>query len=46
MSPIDRRRRIAHIVTKVFSLSGLRPGQQAVIDAVLAGHAHPRNHAD
>ena len=37
MSPTDRRRRIAHIVTTVFGLSGLRPGQQAVIDAVLAG---------
>jgi ATP-dependent DNA helicase RecQ len=37
MRPTDRRRRIAHIVTKVFGLSGLRPGQQAVIDAVLAG---------
>jgi ATP-dependent DNA helicase RecQ len=37
MSPADRRRRIAHIVTKVFGLPGLRPGQQAVIDAVLAG---------
>jgi hypothetical protein len=37
MSPTARRRRIAHIVTKVFGLSGLRPGQQAVIDAVLAG---------
>ena len=37
MNPTDRRRRIAHIVTKVFGLSGLRPGQQAVIDAVLAG---------
>lgn len=37
MSPTDRRRRIAHIVRKVFGLSALRPGQQAVIDAVLAG---------
>jgi ATP-dependent DNA helicase RecQ len=37
MSPTDRRRRIAHVVTKVFGVSGLRPGQQAVIDAVLAG---------
>ena len=37
MSATDRRRRIAHIVKKVFGLSGLRPGQQAVIDAVLAG---------
>lgn len=37
MSASDTRRRIAHIVEKVFGLSGLRPGQQAVIDAVLAG---------
>ena len=37
MNPADKRRRIAHVVTKVFGLSGLRPGQQAVIDAVLAG---------
>ena len=37
MSPTDRRRRIEHIVTKVFGLASLRPGQQAVIDAVLAG---------
>ena len=37
MSATDRQRRIAHIVTKVFGLAGLRPGQQAVIDAVLAG---------
>jgi hypothetical protein len=36
-SPTDRRRRITHIMTRVFGLSGLRPGQQAVIDAVLAG---------
>jgi len=36
MSPTDSRRRIAHIVTTVFGLSGLRPGQQAVIEAVLA----------
>lgn len=37
MSSTARRRRIAHVVTKVFGLPGLRPGQQAVIDAVLAG---------
>ena len=37
MSPIDRRRQIPRIVTKVFGLSSLRPGQRAVIDAVLAG---------
>ena len=37
MNRTDKRRRIAHVVTKVFGLSGLRPGQQAVIDAVLAG---------
>lgn len=37
MSSTDRRRRIAHVVRKVFGLSALRPGQQAVIDAVLAG---------
>jgi ATP-dependent DNA helicase RecQ len=37
MSGIDRRRQIAQIVTKVFGLAGLRPGQQAVIEAVLAG---------
>jgi hypothetical protein len=37
VSATARRRRIAHIVTKVFALSGLRPGQQAVIEAVLAG---------
>jgi ATP-dependent DNA helicase RecQ len=37
MRPLDRQRRIAQIVTNVFGLPGLRPGQQAVIDAVLAG---------
>jgi ATP-dependent DNA helicase RecQ len=37
VKPTDRQRRIAQIVTKVFGLSSLRPGQQAVIDAVLAG---------
>ena len=37
MNRTDKRRRIAHVVAKVFGLSGLRPGQQAVIDAVLAG---------
>jgi hypothetical protein len=37
MTPTDRRWRIARIVTKLFGRSGLRPGQQAVIDAVLAG---------
>jgi ATP-dependent DNA helicase RecQ len=33
----DRRRQISRILTKVFGLSSLRPGQQAVIDSVLAG---------
>jgi ATP-dependent DNA helicase RecQ len=37
MRPNHRQRQIAQIVTKVFGLSSLRPGQQAVIDAVLAG---------
>jgi ATP-dependent DNA helicase RecQ len=37
MNPTLRRRRIAQILTKVFGLAGLRPGQQAVIEAVLAG---------
>ena len=37
MNRTDKRRRIARIVTKLFGLAGLRPGQQAVIDAVLAG---------
>ena len=31
------RSRVAAVVRKVFGLSSLRPGQQAVIDAVLAG---------
>jgi ATP-dependent DNA helicase RecQ len=37
MSRTDRRRQIPGILRKVFGLSTLRPGQQAVIDAVLAG---------
>jgi ATP-dependent DNA helicase RecQ len=37
MTAVEQRRRVARIVTKVFGLPGLRPGQQAVIDAVLAG---------
>jgi ATP-dependent DNA helicase RecQ len=32
-----RARQIHRIVTKIFGLSGLRPGQQAVIEAILAG---------
>jgi ATP-dependent DNA helicase RecQ len=35
--PRPTTRQVANVVTKVFGLSSLRPGQQAVIDAVLAG---------
>jgi ATP-dependent DNA helicase RecQ len=34
--PDDHRRRVTNVVRHVFGLSELRPGQQAVIDAVLA----------
>jgi ATP-dependent DNA helicase RecQ len=32
----DTRRQVSRILTKVFGLASLRPGQRAVIDAVLA----------
>jgi ATP-dependent DNA helicase RecQ len=37
MTRIVTGRQVTRIVTKVFGLSSLRPGQRAVIDAVLAG---------
>jgi ATP-dependent DNA helicase RecQ len=37
MTRTDRRRKVLRVLTKVFGLSSLRPGQQTVIDAVLAG---------